>query len=75
MIGECRSLGIGTLSLTGGEPLLYGGLDEVLEAAAATGSLKVTVCTNGMLISPQRAARFREMGCGSTSYRRPPRIP
>lgn len=60
-IGECQALGIGTLTLTGGEPLLYQGLDQVLEAAAGTASLKTTVCTNGMLLSPRRAARFRKM--------------
>lgn len=46
-IGECRDLGIGTICLTGGEPLLYPGLDRVLEAAAAMTGIQITLCTNG----------------------------
>ncbi len=61
-IGECPALGIGALSLTGGDPLLYQGLDRVLETAAAIPGLKITVCTNGLLLSAYRAAQFRELG-------------
>jgi len=62
-IGECPALGIGTLTLTGGEPLLYKGLDQVLEAAAGSmPGVTIRVCTNGTLLSPSRAARFRELG-------------
>ena len=61
-IGECPELGIETLFLTGGEPLLYQGLDQALEAAARVPGLQTTVCTNGTLLSPDRAARFREWG-------------
>lgn len=61
-IGECSALGIGTLSLTGGEPLLYPGLDRVLEAAARVPGLQTTVCTNGTLLNPSLAARFRDWG-------------
>jgi MoaA/NifB/PqqE/SkfB family radical SAM enzyme len=60
-IRECPSLGIGTLFLTGGEPLLYRRLDEVLETAANTPGLQTTVCTNGTLITSQRAAQLRAM--------------
>jgi Fe-coproporphyrin III synthase len=61
-IGESQVLGIGTLVLTGGEPLLYPGLDHALRAAAGTANLNTIVCTNGTLLSPGRAAQFREMG-------------
>src|SRR5260370_42697682 len=61
-VGECPALGIGTLFLTGGEPLLYRGLDQVLEAAAQTTGLQTTVCTNGTLLTSRQAARFRELG-------------
>ena len=61
-VGECRSLGVGSISLTGGEPLLYPDLDRVLTAAAQMPEIKVTVCTNGTLLTTRRAARFREVG-------------
>jgi MoaA/NifB/PqqE/SkfB family radical SAM enzyme len=61
-VGECRALGIGSLFLTGGEPLLYCGLDQVLEAAAGATGLQTTVCTNGTLLTARQAARFRELG-------------
>jgi MoaA/NifB/PqqE/SkfB family radical SAM enzyme len=61
-IGECSALGIATLSLTGGEPLLYHDLDQVLEAAARAPGLKTVVCTNGMLLDSDLAARFRAWG-------------
>jgi MoaA/NifB/PqqE/SkfB family radical SAM enzyme len=61
-IGECQALGIGTLFLTGGEPLLYRNLDQVLEAAAGVPGLQTTVCTNGTLLNAGQAARFREWG-------------
>src|SRR5262252_6753674 len=51
-ISECRDLGIGALYLTGGEPLMYRGLNQVLEAAAEVPGLKITVCTNGTLLKP-----------------------
>jgi MoaA/NifB/PqqE/SkfB family radical SAM enzyme len=60
-IGECGALGIGELTLTGGEPLLYKELDQVLDAAART-SLKITVCTNGTVLTERRAAQFSELG-------------
>jgi MoaA/NifB/PqqE/SkfB family radical SAM enzyme len=61
-IAECRGLGIGTLFLTGGEPLLYPELEEALEAAARVPGLSVTVCTNAMLMTPRRAASLHEAG-------------
>jgi len=51
-ISECRDLGIGALYLTGGEPLMYRGLNQVLEAAAEVPGLIITVCTNGTLLKP-----------------------
>jgi len=61
-ISESKALGIGTICLTGGEPLLYPGLDKVLEAATAIPGVKTLVCTNGTLVTATRAARFRELG-------------
>jgi Fe-coproporphyrin III synthase len=61
-VGECAALGVGSISLTGGEPLLYPALDRVIEAIAAVAGLKITLCSNGTLLTPRRAARFREAG-------------
>ncbi len=61
-IADCPRLAIGGLYLTGGEPLLYRGLDEVLGAAAAVPGLKVTLCTNGTLVKPRHAERLRAIG-------------
>jgi Fe-coproporphyrin III synthase len=61
-VDECATLGVGSISLTGGEPLLYPDLDRVLTAAAQMPDIKVTLCTNGTLLTTRRAARFREVG-------------
>src|SRR5262249_23958926 len=50
------------ISLTGGEPLLYPDLERALEAAAMLPGVKITLCTNGTLLTARRAARFREIG-------------
>src|SRR5260370_35028789 len=72
-VGECQALGIGTLFLTGGEPLLYRGLDQVLETAAEATGLQTPACTNGRLLPSRQAARSREFGLRVTiaSHRRP----
>lgn len=61
-IGECHDLGIGTICITGGEPLLYRGLDRVLESAAALTGVQTTLCTNGTLLSGRQLDRFQEWG-------------
>lgn len=61
-IHECPTLGIKTLFLTGGEPLLYPKLDQVLEAAAAIPGLQTTVCTNATLLTTEWASRLRAWG-------------
>ncbi len=61
-ISECEELGVTSLYLTGGEALLYRQLDAVLQEAARVPDLKVTVSTNGMLVTEQHAEVFRELG-------------
>jgi MoaA/NifB/PqqE/SkfB family radical SAM enzyme len=61
-IADCRTLGVGTLYITGGEPLMYRELTEVLEAAAIIPGLKTTLCSNGTLINALHVARFAALG-------------
>ena len=59
-IEESDALGIGTLYLTGGEPLLYRALPHVLHAATNIAGLETTVCTNATLIKGRHAALLTE---------------
>lgn len=61
-VGECAQLGIATLYLTGGEPLLYPGLEDVIWLAAQTPQLAITVCTNATLVKPSHAALLKGAG-------------
>ena len=61
VIQQSRQLGVVQLGLSGGEPLLRPDL-EVLVAEAATLGLYTTLVTAGTLLTPQRAARLRELG-------------
>jgi Fe-coproporphyrin III synthase len=61
-ISECEALGVTSLFLTGGESLLYRELDTALEACSEVPGLRVTVCTNGMLVKERDAARFSDLG-------------
>jgi Fe-coproporphyrin III synthase len=60
-ISESEELGIGTIVVTGGEPLLYRGVERVLEAAAAVSGAQTTLCTNGTSLTSRRAAQLREL--------------
>lgn len=61
-VGECAALGIGSLYVTGGEPLLYPGVERVLEAAARMKGLKTTLSTNATRLTEQTAVRCGELG-------------
>lgn len=61
-ITGCAELGFGSLYITGGEPLLYAGLDRVLEAAAALSGVKTTLCSNGTRLTPHRARQLADLG-------------
>jgi MoaA/NifB/PqqE/SkfB family radical SAM enzyme len=60
-IAESEALGVTSLFLTGGEALLYRELDTALEACSHVPGLRVTVCTNGMLVKERHAARFSDL--------------
>ncbi len=51
--------GYNTVSLSGGEPLLYAPLRELLQHAHACG-MRTTVTTNGMLLTPRNIERLRD---------------
>lgn len=55
VLEEAASLGVVFLDLTGGEPLIYPGIFEVLEHARRLG-LVVTLHTNGVLLNAERVA-------------------
>jgi Fe-coproporphyrin III synthase len=59
VIADARHEGYEVLSVSGGEPLVYQRLPELLQRAKALG-LRTTVTTNGMLLTPQRLARLAE---------------
>jgi Fe-coproporphyrin III synthase len=61
-VEECPQLGIATLYVTGGEPLLYPGFEQVLRLAARTPKLEITVCTNGTLIRERHAKLLKDVG-------------
>lgn len=58
-VSDCRLLDIGALYLTGGEPILYPGLEEILTIAAYK-KLQVTVCTNATLLTERFATLFHD---------------
>ena len=55
-IEDAAGLGYSTVSLSGGEPLLYAGMDEILQAARRAGS-RVNLVSNGILIASPRYRR------------------
>jgi MoaA/NifB/PqqE/SkfB family radical SAM enzyme len=61
-IADCRTLGVGSLYITGGEPLLYPGLSEVLDAAAADSGLRTTVSSNATQLKAQHAEALAQRG-------------
>jgi MoaA/NifB/PqqE/SkfB family radical SAM enzyme len=56
-VAEAAALGYGVLGVSGGEPLLYRPLPDLLAAARDAG-LATTVTTNGMPLSPRVVARL-----------------
>ena len=56
-IEDAAGLGFNVVSLSGGEPLVYDGLGEVLATAHRVGS-RVNLVSNGILIRSERYERF-----------------
>jgi len=58
---EGPSLGIGTVFLTGGEPLMHPRFSEIVTVAGSTSGLKTTVSTNATLITKTHASLFHDL--------------
>ena len=61
---RAREAGIRYISLTGGEPLLYPELPEVLARCRQLG-IQTILCTNGALLNPRRIRELRDAGLGT----------
>lgn len=61
MIAECADLGIGVVYLTGGEPLLYRKLHDVLGMTVQTPQLQAILCTNAIAVTERHIAFLREL--------------
>lgn len=70
VIEAAVALGVKSLRLTGGEPLLHGGLEALIAAAAplrasepqGTGLREIALTSNGALLSAERARALRAAG-------------
>jgi len=60
VISDAAAMGYQVVSVSGGEPLMYGGLDAVLAHAKWLG-LHTTVTTNGFFTGRERLNRLREL--------------
>jgi MoaA/NifB/PqqE/SkfB family radical SAM enzyme len=58
IIKEGHDLGYGNLHLTGGEPLLWGGLFEAIDSAVDLGYQSIFLNTNGTLLTEDIAGRL-----------------
>ncbi len=61
VIDDLAAYGANALLFSGGEPTVHPRFMDLLERAIAKG-LKVTISTNGTRITPESAARFKELG-------------
>ncbi len=61
-VRSAPGLGIGSLFLTGGEPLLYAHFADVAEVAAQVEGLTTTVCTNATVVRAREAELLSRLG-------------
>ncbi len=61
MIDDLASFGAPVILFSGGEPLMRGDLTELALYARERG-LRAVISTNGTLITPQKAKKFKEIG-------------
>ena len=65
-IKEGRKLGLSSVKLTGGEPLLRSDIKELLEYCTSVG-IEITIETNGTLITKSVAKMFKKSNMGQIS--------
>lgn len=58
---QCHKLGNIVIGFTGGEPLLYEGLEDLIRCANPFETL-ISISTNGMLLTPERTKSLYEAG-------------
>ncbi|MCX6021683.1 MAG: radical SAM protein [Chloroflexi bacterium] len=63
MLADLAAFGVPALLLSGGEPLLRPDLFELAEEARSLG-LRITLSTNGTMITPETARRIKDIGFG-----------
>jgi MoaA/NifB/PqqE/SkfB family radical SAM enzyme len=61
-VRSAPALGIGSLFLTGGEPLMYARFADVAGVAAEVEGLTTTVCTNATIVRPSEAQLLAKLG-------------
>jgi pyrroloquinoline quinone biosynthesis protein E len=61
VIRQAHELGILKCTISGGEPMLYPGFFEIVEALLDSGIIPY-VCTNGSMINKHVVSRFKDMG-------------
>ena len=57
LVSDAAALGYATLAVSGGEPLMFPGLEALLRAAREAG-MRTMVTTNGTLVTPRRLAEL-----------------
>lgn len=62
LIAALQPLGLQTLRLTGGEPLLHPHVEELIHEARALGVEEIALTSNGTLLSAERAQHLRNAG-------------
>jgi cyclic pyranopterin phosphate synthase len=62
LIAALQPLGLQTLRLTGGEPLLHPHLEELIRGGRALGVEEMALTSNGTLLSAERARLLRNAG-------------
>lgn len=62
LVAALQPLGLQTLRLTGGEPLLHPHLETLIREARALGVEEIALTSNGTLLSAERAQQLRNAG-------------
>lgn len=65
---RCRAEGYKKLFITGGEPLVYEKLEEVVTYAVELGFAEVTVQTNGIYMTKKKARSLKSAGLGQAIF-------